>query len=322
MRRTWLTLYKQSVEGTWARGNSSTDERFWGILGANYCAQLTSYNTGASFEDTPAVESVLAACGVVEEDHSNRDLVFCVPKDSPSDLNVRSGGLCSLVYGSTNPQTHHFFKQLSVRCWTSTVTGRGESLQDASAAEAWDTCFSANPYLVNALKPATPLKTKVPPARARRVADEEEEADDVPTLRFDRFSLWRLHRENGFLGRPPGGMDKVSVLVVPPVDPLAAHVQKWVSRVNFRRDILVEGVRTAYSIPLANCFCFHLDARGLYVMGCTDEDPTWQEYFLEWGPSMTFDQPKQITSWWREFVSQTNISYDDVYSATPEDLMK
>eukprot|EP01063_Lacrimia_lanifica_P025233 TRINITY_DN33005_c0_g1_i1.p1 TRINITY_DN33005_c0_g1~~TRINITY_DN33005_c0_g1_i1.p1 ORF type:complete len:328 (+),score=92.28 TRINITY_DN33005_c0_g1_i1:99-1082(+) len=326
LRRCVLLQYKQVVSPTFDQARTPNETRFWGLVGANHSCQLTSYNTGDTFEEAPVVESVLVGCGV-DEDASGRDLVFALKKDSATEINVKTGSMCSLMYGAANPQVHHFFKQLGVRCWTATVTGRGVAVPgDEGGGELWTRQFAKHQFLLGAAaqRNRAAMKKWDDPLvqRAPGTTDEEEDGDDDVVNNAGDYSLWRLKPENGYLGVPSGSLDKVSVMTVPQLDPLGGVVQRWVTRFNFRRDILIEGIRTAYSVPLKNAFCFHIDAAGLYVMGTTEADPAWQEYFLEWGPSMKFDETRQVKSWWAEFVRQTQLAVDDVESDKPEELTK
>ena len=293
--------------------------RFWDIISANFAAQVTTYNTGVSFEEKPVVHSDVTAALVCTDEDAHRDFLFVTKKESESHINLLNGGMCSLMWGSTNPQIHHFFKQLNAKCWTSVVTGRGEEIPaEEGSALLFAKHFQENPFLIGALQEASPTQQRTNFKVLKNQLKDEDEEDDSSAVRPEEFSLWRLKQENGFLGRPDSGLDKMSVLTIPELDPLGSVAQRWVSRINFRRDILTEGVRTAYSIPVINPFAFHIDKKGIYIMGQQLEDPTWQEFFLEWGPSMEFTEPRQVTTWWEEFVQQANVSYDNVQVSKPD----
>eukprot|EP01061_Rhynchopus_euleeides_P038851 TRINITY_DN66642_c0_g1_i1.p1 TRINITY_DN66642_c0_g1~~TRINITY_DN66642_c0_g1_i1.p1 ORF type:complete len:342 (+),score=116.25 TRINITY_DN66642_c0_g1_i1:39-1028(+) len=329
MRRCAILFYKKAVDSTYAAAPKPGESRFWGLVAGNYCAQLTTYNTGPTFEEKPVVHTELAAVAVDEDDKGlSRDIVFVTPKGSQSEEDLKTGGLCSLMYGSANPQIMHFFNQLEAKCWTSTITGRGELLDAGEGGSIiFATHFAENPYLVGVAKQQQQQGPSAAGSRNYKVLrnqlkDEEEEGDDGSAPSLDSYSLWRLKQENGFLGRPDGGLDKQSVLTLPKLDPLGSVNQRWVTRINFRRDILTEGIRTAYSIPIINPWAFHIDCKGFYVMGQTEDDPTWREFFLEWGPNMVFDEPRQVKTWWQEFVDQANVSYDNVTVGKPDDLTR
>ena len=336
MRRACVLLYKTAVSATAGTEKGAGEQRFWELVASNHCAQLTTYNTGEQFDEEPAVHSELAATSLDEDDAGlHRDIVVVTKRESMTEHNLKTGGICSLMYGSTNPQIHHFFKQLNARCWTATLTGRGEEIPaDEGGRLLFQKAFRKNAYLVNATqnKQEESSLKRVKAFKVQRRQDgelsvrdededEDEEADGTAAINPDLFTVWRLKPESGFAGRPDGGLDKQSVLTIPAMDPLGAVVQRWVQRMNFRRDILIEGIRTAYNIPVQNAFVFHLNKKGFYVMGHT-EDKVWQEFFLEWGPSMVFENPRQVKSWWSEFVDQAQVSYDNTHVGKPGDLTR
>ena len=319
-RRCLFLSYKQTVAPSLDR--SPKEDRYWGLLGSSEMTQLTTYNTGSNHEDAPVVESVLAAAALDEE---NNKLIMAIEKNTQTEGNLLAGGMSSLVFGSANPQIHNFFKQLQARCWTATITGSCHKTDGATANVNWDLYFKQNSFLLrNVSRKNQNATLGQGPAFSSSSTEEDEPEDFIHKNVLSDYTLFTLDHQNGFLGRPDRGLDKINVITIPELDPIRRSVQKWMGRMNLRRDILIEGIKTAYSVNLRNAFVFHLDKRGFYIMGLPldDVDPSWQEYFLEWGPGMECHTPEMILNWWIEFVGQTNLTHDEHFVSTPEEILR
>eukprot|EP01062_Namystynia_karyoxenos_P060106 TRINITY_DN51598_c0_g1_i1.p2 TRINITY_DN51598_c0_g1~~TRINITY_DN51598_c0_g1_i1.p2 ORF type:complete len:378 (+),score=134.23 TRINITY_DN51598_c0_g1_i1:81-1214(+) len=355
--RAWKTTVTPDAARDGGYLGSPVARRMWGIIGGNYTGQLTSYNTGEAHEDNPMVHTELvpyvltsmayetvgqegavsvvspAGAGAESEGAPRAEwtLVAAVPRKSAHNKNLSSGSLCSLTFGSANPQIFRFFDQIKVRPYRSVMSGRAQQLTPGAAQNAvWSAHFRRHKMLWAHAKAkrreAEQAVGRIKVERSGRLlskTDEEEDDDDLDVagrISPADWTLYRIQPETAFLARPDGGMDRVPVIDIPPPDPLADVVQPWVTRLNFRRELLIKGASKVYSIQWLNCFAFHLDKQGLYLMGQAqppadrqDDDPTilWEEYFLEWGPNMEFDQPRQLQGWWEEFLQQVPQHEDD-----------
>lgn len=273
-----------------------------------------------------------------EADYS---LLVAIPKSSDHFVNATECAKVSLMFGHTDPQIFHFFKQLGTLPPRSLISGVAEVLSGDLLAECWSETFSRHPTIHALAQEMWETQESKTEAEAVHIAKRHQEEDEKrmrrmsssdwrakfkerernPTAREDveepiyvikpeTFAVLRVKPDVKLWMNVASQTQRVWEPVIPPPDPLCRCSHRFIRMLNLGRQKLVPSLNLNFSLKLTNAFIFEIDDRGLWALG-TQENFTgqsgaireeWTELRLEFGKGQVIENEQEMEWWVRGFT--------------------
>nr|CCC91780.1 conserved hypothetical protein [Trypanosoma congolense IL3000] len=225
-------------------------------------------------------------------------LLIAVPKNSDHFRNVVDCPRGSFMFGHTDPQLFHWFKQLGTLPPRGIVSGPLELLSGDLLSEAWEKTFVRHPVIHGIAqdmwnrKESKTEEEVVTIERREREEDEkrmrrmsssdwrskfrdrernptaeEDEERPVYVIKSDSFAVLRMKPEVQMWMDCTAKTHRVWEPLIADADPLCRCSPRFVRMLNLARQKLVPSLNMNFSLKLTNAFIFEIDQKGLWAMG-------------------------------------------------------
>ncbi|SCU71484.1 uncharacterized protein TEOVI_000306500 [Trypanosoma equiperdum] len=225
-------------------------------------------------------------------------LLIAIPKNSDHFRNIVDCPRGSFMFGHTDPQLFHWFKQLGTLPPRAIVSGRFEVLSGDLLQEAWERTFIRHPVIHSIAQEMWNRKEskteeeivtierrerEEDEKRMRRMSSsdwrakfrerernptpEEDEERPVYVIKPDAFAVLRLKPDVQLWMDCTSQTHRVWEPLIAEPDPLCRCSPRFVRMLNLARQKLVPSLNMNYSLKLANAFVFEIDQKGLWAMG-------------------------------------------------------
>lgn len=284
-------------------------------------------------------------------------IVLAVPKSSDHYRNLIDCTKGSLMFGHTDPQLFHWFKQLGTLPPRCIVSGKMEVVTGDLRDDTWNRTFVRHPIIHNLAqemweKDQTKTEEEVAhinervreedEKRMRRMSSsdwrakfKERESNPTPkddeelpvyVIKPDAFALVRVTPEVRLWTNFCGQVTRVYDPIVPAMDPLSRASMRFIQMLNLSRPKLVSSLNINYNLKLTNAFVIQVDEKGLWAMGTQENlseqnnavKEQWTELRLEFGKDQVVKSEQEM-EWWIRGLSRLGASEMSQTNTATED---